>query len=666
MFTRTSQFVHMIAATRRECDRVLRRALIAPVALAALAVVCSPAMAAVSTAQTVDGPSPDILELGGVAMAEDGSGGLVYRKRVDGRAHVFVSLLRDGRWGAPQRVDTGQAFDSSWPRIGAGNGGRVVATWVQEFGAGADRLFSASLDPGATRFQAPLPIDSNVGESTATFPSLVMNRGGVAYLAYRVLPDSQPDPNLPPGYVNADIRVARYNGSLWSTLGSPVDRNTAAPVREPTPGNSPKVGIDVTGNGLVAFQEPDDDFIDRVYARRIFGGSVGIPLLVSPQAFGGRPLRGPADAFSLDEAGFGEGAVAFRQQPGEGSTLKGPRVFVSLIPEAFSPEAGKFGEARLADGAGEGAAQGTPGPPSVAVTPRGAFRTTFPLGTASLLVRGDEANVGPAARLDDGTSDVPGDPVVDVAPSGASVAAWKVRSGGRGGVALQEQRSDGVPELRTVTAARGGPVEQLLLSGSGFGDGAAAFVQGGERAAQVAAAIVDAPPTDFVVQTPIGFVRSRRYRLAWDPAVDAIGPVKYRVTVDDEAVTEGQTGTSLGLGARQLGEGRHTVQVVAIDGADQETASEPGEVRVDRRAPRARISGPPGRSVTVRISDGPRREASGPVARSTTIAFGDGRSVRRVTRMRHRYARAGTFRLVVRTRDRAGNRATIRMRVRVR
>ena len=91
--------------------------------------------------------------------------------------------------------------------------------------------------------------------------------------------------------------------------------------------------------------------MDRVWARRIFGSTFGIPLLVSPQTFGNAPLRGDADAFSLDVTGFGEGAVAFRQQPGQGSALGGPHVFVNTIPEAFSDAAGQFAGPRLADGA---------------------------------------------------------------------------------------------------------------------------------------------------------------------------------------------------------------------------------------------------------------------------------------------------------------------------
>ena len=118
-----------------------------------------------------------------------------------------------------------------------------------------------------------------------------MNRGGAAYIAYRVLvrePAPQ-DPNAPPGYFGGEVRVARYNGWLWSALGAaggPQPERARSPRRPPR--TRPKVGIDVSGNGIVAFHEPDDDFVDRVWARRIFGSTFGIPLIVSPQQFGGR------------------------------------------------------------------------------------------------------------------------------------------------------------------------------------------------------------------------------------------------------------------------------------------------------------------------------------------------------------------------------------------
>ena len=133
-------------------------------------------------------------------------------------------------------------------------------------------------------------------------------------------------PANPPGYVGADIRVARYNGRLWSVLGSPVDRNSGdAGPRPDRRRTRREVGIDVQGKGVVAWQEPDDEFVDRVWARRLFGASVGHSPPGQSLELEGEPLRGPADAFALDVAGFGQAAVAFRQQPGPASKLTAPR-----------------------------------------------------------------------------------------------------------------------------------------------------------------------------------------------------------------------------------------------------------------------------------------------------------------------------------------------------
>ena len=113
------------------------------------------ALAVVSDVQPIDGPSADVIDVADAAMAEDGSGGIVYLKQVGGRDHVFVARFGRLPGRPPQRVDVGQDFDSSWARIGAGDGGRLVVTWVQEFGTESDRMFSATLDPGASRLPAP-------------------------------------------------------------------------------------------------------------------------------------------------------------------------------------------------------------------------------------------------------------------------------------------------------------------------------------------------------------------------------------------------------------------------------------------------------------------------------------------------------------------------------
>ncbi len=651
-----------------------------PLGLAVAVLACTPfvgsapADAVVSDVRPVDGPSADVIDVADAAMAEDGSGGIVYLKRVEGRNHVYAVRFGKGGWGSPQRVDVGQFFDSSWARIGAGNGGRLVVTWVQEFGVESDRMFSATLDPGATGFQAPVPVDLNVGEATSTYPDLAMNRGGQAYLAYRVVTNTSP--SNPPGYVGADLRVARYNGRLWSVIGTPLDRNASQPVRIPSGENASEVGIDVQGQGVVAWQEPDDEFVDRVWARRLFGASFGLQLQVSPSVWEGAPLRGAADAFSLDVSGFGQAAIAFRQQPGQASTLGGTRAFVNELPDVFSEKAGAFGGARLADGG----LRGDLGTPSVAVDPRGLFVAGFGSGPATLLAAGDDASIEPVKRLDEGMSSEAGEPLVDLAETGAAVAAWRELRGAVGLVAVQERRADGVVEPTELSAPRGGRVAQVAMGGSGLGDAILAWTQGSGDNVQIAAAVIDAPPDPFLVLLPSGWQRKGRIPIAWDRTLNAIGGVRYSVSVDDEPVIENLRRLRALLSRDQVEDGRHRIQIFATDEAGQETGSRAGSLLVDRNGPRVRLRRH-GRTLIVAVSDGPRSAGSGLRRRSVKVSFGDrqagasafvrkgGKKGKRkrspVVRVRHMYSGRGRFLLKVRARDRAGNVTVLKRGVRI-
>ncbi len=661
------------------CGRFLprfhRRPGVAAGACALVLIMPATAVAVVSDVHPIDGPSADVIDVADAAMSEDGSGGVVYLKRVDGRSHVFAVRFARGAWSVPQRVDVGQGFDSNWPRIGAGDGGQLVVTWVQEFGVESDRMFSATLDPGATGFQAPVPIDFNVGEATSTYPDLAMNRGGQAYLTYGVLTDVSP--SNPPGYVGADLRVARYNGRLWSVMGTPLDRGISTPVRLPSEENAPEVGIDVQGQGVVAWQEPDDEFVDRVWARRLFGNTVGIPLQVSPSSWEGAPLRGPADAFSLDVSGFGQAAVAFRQQPGQASKLDAPRVLVNEMPDVFSEEAGAFGQAQLIDGE----ARGDLGLPSIAVDPRGLFVAAFGSGPATLLAHGDDASVGPVERLDEGGSSVAGEPLVDLAETGAVVAAWRELRGGAGVLGVQERRADGVAEPTTLSAPQGGVVGRVTMGGSGLGDAIVAWAQGTGANAQIAATIVDAPPDPFLVLLPSGWQRKRKIPIAWDRTLNAIGGVRYSVSIDDEPVIENLEGLRARLSRDDVEDGKHRVQIFATDEAGQETGSRSGRLLVDRNGPRVKLRRR-GRRLTVVVSDGPRAEGSGLRKRSVRATFGDGRGAgasgatssargkkgsgkAATVRIRHEFERAGRFPVRVTARDRAGNRVLVKRRVRI-
>ena len=627
------------------------------------------ARAVVSDVHPVDGPSAEVLGTGDAAMSEDGTGGLVYLKEADGHDHVFVSQFAGGAWRPPQRVDVGQKFDSSWARIGAGDGGRLLVTWVQEFGVESDRMFSATLDPGATSFQAPVPVDLNVGEATSTYPDLAMNRGGQAYLVYRVVTDVSP--SNPQGYVGADTRLARYGARLWSVLGTPIDRNIVTPVRLPSAENAPEVGIDIQGQGVVAWQEPDDEFVDRVWVRRLFGTSVGIPIQASPSSWEGAPLRGPADAFSLDVAGFGQTAVAFRQQPGQASKLTAPRAMVNEMPDVFSESAQKFAGPQLVDGGVRGAL----GPPSVGVDPRGLYLSGFSEGPVALLAGGDEAAPIGVTRIDDGQSSVAGNPLVDLAESGAGVAAWVEQRGATGLVSVQERRADGVDESTALSAPAGGEVSGLVMGGSGLGDAIVAWTQGSENNPQLAAAVLDAPPDPFLALLPNGWQRKRKVRVAWDRSPNAIGGVRYSVSVDDEPVREGLRTLSALLKPDDLENGRHRIQIFASDDLGQETGSRPGTLLVDRRPPRVKLRRK-GRRVTVVVGDGTKKTASTLRKSSVRIGFGErggaGASASAVpkgkgkgkggkaptVRASHTYKGSGRFRIRVSARDRAGNRTS--------
>ncbi len=352
----------------------------------ALAAALAPATARaiVSDAHLIDGPSADLEGEPDAAMAEDGTGGVVYLRRVNGHEHVFAVPFEDGRWGASMRVDAGQAFDSSWPRIAAGDGGRLLVTWVQDFGVQTDRMFSATMDPGAGGFQAPVPVDFDIGKATSTFPDLAMSRGGQAYLVYNVVTDTSTA--NPPGYLGIDVRLARYSNRLWSAVGPRIDRNGGLPMRQPTAAIAPRVGIDVQGQAVVAWLEPDDEFVDRVWARRVFGGQTGIPLQVSPSLWEDRPLRGSVGSFSLDVSGFGQATVAFTQAPGQNGALDAVRVMVNGMPDVFTEGASEFGDPHLIDES----ARPSVASPAVGVDPTGLFNVAFGSGSATLLSTGDD------------------------------------------------------------------------------------------------------------------------------------------------------------------------------------------------------------------------------------------------------------------------------------
>ncbi len=119
----------------------------------------------------------------------------------------------------------------------------------------------------------------------------------------------------------------------------------------------------------------------------------------------------------------------------------------------------------------------------------------------------------------------------------------------------------------------------------------------------------------------------------------------------------------LKLDPRRLGDGKHSVQVLATDLDGQATLSAPTELRIAGQPPSVTVkSVEAGHGVSVRVTD----PYSGVVAKAVRVSFGDGHSARGSARLRHRYARAGVYQIVAHVRNRLGFKSTVRELVSIR
>jgi hypothetical protein len=370
-----------VTSPRQPALPLMRRAttLSALTCLLLLLHVCA-AGAVILPGATIDGPSEDIVGFGGVAMAEDGTGGLVYLKRIAGVPHVFVSRYAEGHWSAPIQADAGQPFAASWPRIGAADGGELVVVWATPFATEkshpVDQLMGATLGQGGSMFGPALIIDPNIGDGTGASPALAMSSTGQADVVYRVLVSRPGVPLLRPSDVVEDVRVAHFNSERWGRLGA-INRNSGVSMRPPTSANAPAVAVGQTGNAVVVWQEPDIEGVARIWARRIFGSSLDYVLPVSASSLGGTPINNDADSPSVAISQLGQGEVAYRQLGGQGSPLPGPRIFLNTLPDGESANGAQFLGAGLADANVTGGGQATVGPPDIDIDSKQRVRLLY-------------------------------------------------------------------------------------------------------------------------------------------------------------------------------------------------------------------------------------------------------------------------------------------------
>ncbi len=675
---------HLLQA-RRWRVRVSIPLLVFTLVVVVLSVHAGQARAVILPATTIDGPSESIVGFGGVAMAEDGTGGLVYLKRVNGVPHVFVSRYVGGQWLPPIQVDRcrmvsssaeqeeerkregrgehcQEPFAATWPRIGAANGGELVVVWATPFATKEGKLvyelLGALLGSGGATFGQAMIIDSDIEEATGTNPDLAVSSTGQADVVYRVVETTVANvPLLRPGDVVEQVRVAHFDGQRWSGLGQ-VNRNPGVSMRPPTQANAPKIAIGQTGNGVVVWQEPDIEGVARIWARRLFGSTLDYVMPVSATTFSGTPIGTDADAPSVAVSRLGQADVAYRQPVGPGSPLPGPRIFLNVLPNGESKSGAEFLGASVADSAVSGGAGASVGPPSVDIDEKEDLRLLYDANGTPRVIQGNDKGLTGALSLGPGFAGSEPFAASVMNPAGGGVSAWpSADAQGDPAVAVREDFSSGAAQTALVSGGAGGPIGELALGRSGLGDGLIAFQQGPLGNAAIVAAQATAPPTELILSAPKKWVKPSQALVSWQPATSADGPLHYTVVLDGRAQATPTGALQLRLDPRGLGSGRHHVQLLATDINGQATLSAPSTLSVDGVPPTVKIArAQGGYGVSVRVSDA----YSGVATHAVSVSFGDGHSARGRARFRHRYAHGGVYQIVVHVRDRLGNAGVVR------
>lgn len=632
--------------------RICRRALLAPGALgcALTALACLPggagAQPLAAPPTTVDGPSAAIVSLSGLSIARDGTGGLVYLKQVAGVAHVFVSRLAGGSFQAPEEVDAALPGASSQPVLAAGNGGLLTVAFIN-----ADTLFEVTRLAGATAFGSPTGVFAG-----AANPAIQMTNFGKAYLAFTAS-----------GAGGHDVRCAYFYNGRWGLESTPLDANPADDAGTST--GSPSVAASGDGVGIVAWGENG-----HIYSRRVWGTS---PSIAAQQA--DVPSVSGWQEISADEPRIGSGgnssyaAVAFRETVTNGAVQQ-TRVLMSRL------QAGFFDPATQVD------SLATPGPgqadqPQVAVNEYGrGFVTAAHTDSNELFGTVLDTNDAAATRFR--VDSAPNFSLPYAAPGIAglfsTLIAWQ-EDPGPGGTSEIRVRyapsgTDLDPELVLSTPAQGptDAADGLDAWGDSAGDAAVAWVQGPPGGRQIVVAQMYQPPGGFSLITRARYVRTAVPRLAWNPSRTDWGPLRYQVSVDGNQV--GATyGTSMRVPAA-LRDGPHSWDVVAINPAGLTNTARRSGFFVDTVRPTASLKlrgkRQVGKPVHAYVRDADRPPAAEPGARASGIArvvirWGDRTSNRIKHSKFHVYKRAGRYTITVVVTDRAGNRDTIRTRIRI-
>jgi hypothetical protein len=603
-------------------------------AFAIVLIAAQSAHAALGPPATIDGPSPDIVALDGVALAPDGGGAIVYRKLAGGAPHVFASLESAGLWAAPVQVDSGVAAGASSSAVAVASGGRVAVVWVA-----AGTLYGAVRAGAATAFSAPQAIAATNG-----VPALGMGVSGSAYVAFTASDGA-----------GSDVDVARLDRTSTSfmPLAGPLN---PTPVALASTGGGPIITVAANATAIVAWAQSQPDGSTHVFVRRASAAGPSPVLDDATVASLDGLAGGSADSPSLGvEYDASDAWIAFRETLGGFSRLLvtqllGDELRTPVLADSLGSAPGPgsaLAPSMAVNGNGEGLLAGEIAPGNqVAVGELGAPANPYAWSSGTIV----NAAVQPIAPQPLAVLSASGEGAVVEVPASGALAASLFHAGAASGAPL------------SLSTAPLGPV----VAADGFGAGAddrgdlvVGFVAGVPGALSVAAQpIVVAPGVPRATGTEL-WIAQRRPLLRWQPAADSWSKLTYSIYLDGARVAT-TTATSY-TPPSNLPDGRHSWKVVATDAIGQNASSSTRRLLIDAAPPSVRLVVSGGRHAGTQIGFHIEATAISGV-RSVSLDYGDGGATTSPDSS-HVFAKPGAYTVTVTVLDRAGVDAVLHERV---
>jgi len=597
----------------------------------------------------VDGPSADIVSLGGMSVARgDGTGGLVYLEDVSGVAHVFVSRLADGVFQPPTQVDASLAGASSQPVIAAGVGGVLLVAFIN-----GGELYVVDTTSSSSGWQAPQAIDGS-----AVNPVISMDPDyGVGYLAFTAAVGG-----------GDDVMVAYYDGGTWALAQGAMN---VAPADDAGIGTGrPAVAAAGDGVGIVTWGESG-----HVYARRVWGTAPS----VAYEQIDVAALSGVNEASAYDPAiSVGGNSsyvdIAFEEELKSGSDTQTRVLMTQMVGDEVEPPVAVDG---LTTPGSDNADQ-----PAVAMNEYGRGFVTSARESNNALFTDELSSNGAATvvqQVDSLANTAQPYAVPAIAGLSSTLIAWQETSGIVPTAQIHFRYAPDGSDLGSEQVASGSlpgnsdAAEGLAAAGDGDGDAVIAWVQSLDGMPEIATAQMYATPGTPEPSTPMAYSQTATPVLSWSPAREKWGPLTYTLTIDGQTVTQ-TTATSVTVPTALI-DGPHRWQVTATNPAGSQTVSKAATIFVDTVPPTLsfKLSGKDrvGRKITIHISYADLPPPQEPGAResgvkSVLIHWGDGSKSTHFHVASHEYGRRGRYLIKVTVTDRAGNSATAELHVRIR